>query len=168
MRGFGAAGPWGSGRAVTQAVRETLRLWPVVANGPFRETTAPARVRGKMVANAWTTTARGPSAPPSSPNHQTCPLPAPTAFQVPHWTLHRHPALWPQPKGEGIAPPDAFDIDRPASKNATRFVLHAQGGGWCWNEDECAERAKGVLGSSKGWGNTTRCYGECAFATSQP
>lgn len=99
---------------VTQAVRETLRLWPVVANGPFRETTAPARVRGKAVARTADDTG------PSPPDHQTCPLPVPTAFQVPHWTLHRHPALWKQPKGENLAPPDAFDIDRPASK----------GGGW--------------------------------------
>ena len=104
---------------VTQAVRETLRLWPVVANGPFRETTAPARVRGQAVANVRATS-RPPGAHPSPPDHQTCPLPAPTAFQVPHWTLHRHPALWKQPTGESLAPPDAFDIDRPASK----------GGGW--------------------------------------
>lgn len=99
---------------VTQALRETLRLWPVVANGPFRETTAPARVKGKAVATTQTHTT------PSPPNHHTCPLPAPTAFQVPHWTLHRHPRLWRQPTGEHLAPPDTFDLDRPASK----------GGGW--------------------------------------
>ena len=99
---------------VTQAVRETLRLWPVVANGPFRETTASARVRGKAVARTVDDTDHTP------PDHQTCPLPAPTAFQVPHWTLHRHPALWKQPTSETLAPPDAFDLDRPTSK----------GGGW--------------------------------------
>jgi len=44
---------------------------------------------------------------------------------------------------------------------ASRWVLHAQGGGWCWTEAECAERAKTGLGSSKSWGATTSCYGAC-------
>ena len=87
---------------VTMALRETLRLWPVVANGPFRETdgSAPdARARGLDGAAAS--------------------LPGPMAFQVPHWTLHRHPALWPH--GEevgGASPPNEFDLDRPGNAKA--------------------------------------------------
>lgn len=38
-----------------------------------------------------------------------------------------------------------------AAENSSRWVIHAQGGGWCWNEAECTLRAKGALGSSKGW-----------------
>jgi len=45
--------------------------------------------------------------------------------------------------------------------DSTKFVIHAQGGGWCYNEASCASRAKGALGSSKSWGGTTSCYGNC-------
>jgi len=44
---------------------------------------------------------------------------------------------------------------------ANRWVLHAQGGGWCYNEQDCADRAGKDLGSSKFWANTTNCYGRC-------
>lgn len=74
---------------VTQALRETLRLWPVVANGPFRETVAAVTVGGVT-------------------------LPARTAFQVPHWSLHRNPSLW--ETAPDAAPADAFDVDRPATR----------------------------------------------------
>jgi hypothetical protein len=58
--------------------------------------------------------------------------------------------------------PPGYWIDKAgATSNASKWVIHAQGGGWCWNEAECAGRAKGALGSSKGWGQTTSCYGKC-------
>ena len=85
-------------KLVTQAIRETMRLWPVVANGPFREIIAPATIAG---------------------TNGHCIVPAPAAFQVPHWTLHRHPALWGK---DGAVSPDTFDINRPGSKKY-------------WNED---------------------------------
>lgn len=44
---------------------------------------------------------------------------------------------------------------------ATRWVLHAEGGGWCYNEDQCTARSKMHLGSSSTWGSTTKCYGNC-------
>lgn len=47
------------------------------------------------------------------------------------------------------------------AEGASRWVLHAQGGGWCYNEKDCDGRAGTSLGSSKGWGETTNCYGHC-------
>lgn len=35
--------------------------------------------------------------------------------------------------------------------NATAWLFHHEGGGWCQTLDECAERAKGRLGSSNGY-----------------
>ena len=34
---------------------------------------------------------------------------------------------------------------------ASKWIVHLEGGGWCYNEDECVERSKTVLGSSKEW-----------------
>eukprot|EP00928_Gymnodinium_smaydae_P045833 TRINITY_DN30507_c0_g1_i1.p1 TRINITY_DN30507_c0_g1~~TRINITY_DN30507_c0_g1_i1.p1 ORF type:complete len:419 (-),score=38.08 TRINITY_DN30507_c0_g1_i1:94-1314(-) len=45
--------------------------------------------------------------------------------------------------------------------DSKRWVLHAEGGGWCYDEASCAERAKTSLGSSVSWGATTSCYGKC-------
>ena len=59
------------------------------------------------------------------------------------------------------SPPGYWMDQASAVSNASKWVIHAQGGGWCWNEAECASRAKGGLGSSKGWGQTTSCYGKC-------
>lgn len=51
---------------------------------------------------------------------------------------------------------------RPGSAgNSDKWVLHAQGGGWCYDEESCAGRAKMALGSSKFWNNVTACYGSC-------
>lgn len=33
--------------------------------------------------------------------------------------------------------------------SATKWVLAFKGGGWCWDEDDCASRARSVLGSAK-------------------
>jgi hypothetical protein len=42
-----------------------------------------------------------------------------------------------------------------------RWIVHAEGGGWCFNEAACASRSKTDLGSSNGWGPSTKCYGKC-------
>jgi len=34
----------------------------------------------------------------------------------------------------------------------TKFYINHQGGGWCQDLNECAQRAQGALGSSKSWG----------------
>ena len=60
---------------------------------------------------------------------------------------------------DGTAP--GYWMRAATGSNASNWVIHAQGGGWCWNEAECAERAKMALGSSKDWGSTTSCYGQC-------
>ena len=75
----------GKATLLTAAIRECMRLWPVVANGAFRvisENSASAHVE----------------------NCDT-PLPAGTPFQVPHWTFHRDPHIW-------GANADKFDLDR--------------------------------------------------------
>ena len=59
------------------------------------------------------------------------------------------------------SPPGYWMDEASAASNASKWVIHAQGGGWCWNETECAERATGALGSSKGWTQVTSCYGKC-------
>ena len=73
---------------LTAALHEVMRLWPVVANGPFREISHDGEgdaVRGDgLVAH----------------------LRPGTAFQVPHSVMHLHPRLW----GDDA---DRFDLDRP-------------------------------------------------------
>jgi hypothetical protein len=59
------------------------------------------------------------------------------------------------------SPPGYWMSSGAAPTNTSRWVIHAQGGGWCWTEEQCAARAKGNLGSSKAWGQSTSCYGEC-------
>lgn len=58
---------------MTRCIMETLRLWPAVANGTFRELVAPETVE----------TADGPVE-----------LPAGTYVQIPNWARHRSRALW--------------------------------------------------------------------------
>jgi len=68
-----------------------------------------------------------------------------------------------EPRGaaclDGTAP--GYYAEKGVGANVTRWVVHAQGGGWCWNEEECLERSKINLGSSKHWQEATTCYGEC-------
>ena len=35
-----------------------------------------------------------------------------------------------------------------------KWIIFAQGGGWCSSDENCAERARSKLGSSKFWGPT--------------
>ena len=39
-------------------------------------------------------------------------------------------------------------------EGASKFIIHLEGGGWCYNEDDCVERSKTSLGSSKNWPKT--------------
>lgn len=41
----------------------------------------------------------------------------------------------------------------------TKWILHQEGGGWCYNEQECVERSKTVLGSSTSWPKTASFAG---------
>lgn len=47
------------------------------------------------------------------------------------------------------------------SSATTGYVLHHEGGGWCWTAEECAGRAKTALGSSAAWPQVGSCYGRC-------
>ena len=38
-----------------------------------------------------------------------------------------------------------------STAGSTRWTVWMQGGGWCYNEAECADRAQSRLGSSKFW-----------------
>jgi len=67
---------------LSAALRETMRLWPVVSNGTFRITSEKGGILNNNV-----------TIPPGTP------------FQVPHWSFHRNRAIW----GETA---DVFDIDR--------------------------------------------------------
>ena len=35
-----------------------------------------------------------------------------------------------------------------------KWIIHLEGGGWCYDEDECVLRSKTDLGSSKNWPDT--------------
>ena len=45
---------------------------------------------------------------------------------------------------------------RESSYSSENWIVHFEGGGWCFNERECLERSKTNLGSSKGWSQTTK------------
>lgn len=79
----------GKATLLTAAIRETMRLWPVVANGPFRV----VGEGGALLTD------------PEGGMHK---VPEGTQFQVPHWTFHRDPTIW----GSNA---DVFDVDRYAS-----------------------------------------------------
>lgn len=40
-------------------------------------------------------------------------------------------------------------------EDKTNFILHFQGGGWCFNETYCEQRSRTDLGSSMNWPQTT-------------
>jgi hypothetical protein len=47
---------------------------------------------------------------------------------------------------------------RPGNESS-KWIIHHQGGGWCYNLEECAQRALTVLGTSKLWTPTTYSWG---------
>ncbi|XP_064394259.1 uncharacterized protein LOC135341593 [Halichondria panicea] len=49
---------------------------------------------------------------------------------------------------------------RPGSGSGrSKLIMHMEGGGWCYNEDDCVGRSKTNLGSSKNWGPTASFNG---------
>ena len=61
---------------MTRCITETLRLWPAVANGTFRQTSFDDYVKGK--------------------NGEDVRLPKGTFCVIPNWSRHRNPDLWGQ------------------------------------------------------------------------
>ena len=45
------------------------------------------------------------------------------------------------------------------NSGASNWIIHQEGGGWCYNEDLCLERSKTSLGSSTFWGPTASFNG---------
>ena len=45
-------------------------------------------------------------------------------------------------------------MSKGSGDGASKWIIHMEGGGWCYNEDECVERSKTNLGSSKAWKST--------------
>jgi len=46
---------------------------------------------------------------------------------------------------------------RKSATNSTKWTAYIQGGGWCYHEAECAQRALTGLGSSKNWPGQAEC-----------
>jgi hypothetical protein len=46
-----------------------------------------------------------------------------------------------------------------SGSGATKFIIHLEGGGWCYNEDDCIGRSKTPLGSSTFWKTTAEYPG---------
>ena len=46
-----------------------------------------------------------------------------------------------------------------SGSGATKFIIHLEGGGWCYNEDDCIGRSKTPLGSSTFWKPTSEYPG---------
>jgi len=53
---------------------------------------------------------------------------------------------------DGTAPGYYFRAG--SGSGAKSWIVHMEGGGWCYDEDECVARSKTPLGSSKFWGPT--------------
>ena len=45
----------------------------------------------------------------------------------------------------------------PSQTGSTKWSIFLNGGGWCYNEGDCKQRAQTDLGSSKGWDATKGC-----------
>jgi hypothetical protein len=45
----------------------------------------------------------------------------------------------------------------PSKTGSTKWTISIEGGGWCYDEQECYSRSKMALGSSKGWSKTAGC-----------
>lgn len=92
------------------------------------------------------------------------PWPAPTPAPEPKQVLGGLTLVPQEARGaaclDGSAP-GYWIRNATVSAESNKWVVHAQGGGWCYNEEGCAKRAKGSIGSSKSWGTETTCYGSC-------
>ena len=46
---------------------------------------------------------------------------------------------------------------QPSKTGSTKWTISIEGGGWCYDEQDCYGRSKMALGSSKGWSKTGGC-----------
>jgi hypothetical protein len=44
-----------------------------------------------------------------------------------------------------------------STTNSTKWTISIEGGGWCYDEQSCLQRANTTLGSSKHWSPTSGC-----------
>ena len=69
----------------------------------------------------------------------------------------------PQPKGEEATFPAALDgtpyafYHAASPTKSTKWTININGGGWCYDEDDCLCRSYGSLGSSKAYAPTGGC-----------
>ena len=47
-----------------------------------------------------------------------------------------------------------YYIGKGSGSGANKWILHQEGGGWCYSTEDCLERSKTALGSSSYWKNT--------------
>ena len=47
--------------------------------------------------------------------------------------------------------PPGYYIREGTGSGADKWILHQEGGGWCFTTEDCYNRSKTDLGSSKGW-----------------
>ena len=59
--------------------------------------------------------------------------------------------------------PGAYYIEK-AANPSTKWMVFFEGGGWCYNDKDCANRATGGLGSSSSYGPTADRTGGVASA----
>lgn len=99
-------------RFMTRVITETLRLWPAVANGSFRQLQFEDTITGR--------------------GGKPVTLPAGTFVQIQHWTRHRNPDLWGEDcnefnpyrdfEGDEIWNHDVFRAYNPASHRFAPFT----------------------------------------------
>lgn len=54
-----------------------------------------------------------------------------------------------------------------ANSNESRFVLYFEGGGWCYDLNDCKGRSNTTLGSSKSWPKMMNPWGIMSSSTMQ-
>ena len=92
---------------------------------------------------------------------------ASASFAAAQFTLYKlDPATYPKALClDGT--PGGYYISAGVGANASNWLIHTQGGGWCTSNGDCAGRAKSPLGSSSSWAasgcpnsNAPVCYAD--------
>jgi hypothetical protein len=55
--------------------------------------------------------------------------------------------------------PGGYYFRQGTGNGANKWIIHSEGGAWCYNESDCVERSKTVLGTSKFWDKTASFEG---------